>query len=491
VSRALWVVIAGLGLPGILPALAIARRSPALVFLAPLMGAGMAAVAAELELGVGLSLLTWYVVVAVTANVAVVAWWLTAGRSPPLASPPWTWSILTMLVVLGALIVPLTSLRTGIIGYDGNAVWLTHTLMVSGGHHELLTGLRNAAYTFSNPDYPPLVPAAGALAFALVGRGDLRVAIEVTALLTACALGVVGAGVAAVGGRGRPSSRIAAVVAAGAVCMVGFSVTGIYYAVGGYADLLWSAAAVGAVVWGLVLPRSTQALVVAWICAGVASVTKNEGLATALVVLVLIALRYRPLALSRLRRPRVQPESRGLQDVAVGSAVRRWAERAGFVVVPALPGLAWAGLARLIGLHNAFFTSSSAESPVSRARATIHGMAPHLVVVPVALAVLVAGCYFVRRDRERARLGHPAWLWTAWFLSLALIYVTYVLGSPPIKWWLLTSVDRTTIYPQLVLYTDLAIWMAIAFGGGGAQAAGERPAAAPVAAAPVAARTDA
>jgi hypothetical protein len=480
VSRALLVVIAGLGLPGILPALAVARRGPALVFLAPLMGAVMAAVAAELELGVGLSLLTWYVVVAMTANVAVVAWWLAAGRSRPQAGPPWAWSILTVVVVLGGLIVPLTGLRAGIIGYDGNAIWLTHTLMVSGGHHELLTGLRSAAYTFSNPDYPPLVPAAGALAFALVGRGDLRVAIEVTALLNACALGVVGAGVAAVAGRGRPLSRLAALVAAAAVCIVGFSVTGIYYAVGGYADLLWSAAAVGAVVWGLVLPRSTQALGIAWICAAVASVTKNEGLTTALVVLVLIAFRYRPPAPSWLRRSREQPASRGLQGVAVWPAVRSWAERAGFVVGPALPGLAWAGLARVIGLNDAFFTSSSTESPASRAGATIHGMAPYLAVAPVALAVLVAGCYFVRRDRRRARLANPAWLWAVCLLYLAIIFATYVLGSPEIQWWLHTSVARTTIFPQLLLYTDLAIWLVIASGSGAAETAGERPEAVPV-----------
>src|SRR6202035_4035123 len=116
----------------------------------------------------------------------------------------WTWTILTVTVLLGALIVPLTGLRAGIIGYDGNAIWLTHTLMVSGGHHALLTGLRSSAYTFSNPDYPPLVPAAGAVAFALVGRGDLRVAIEVTALLNACALGVAGAGGAGGGGTRGP-----------------------------------------------------------------------------------------------------------------------------------------------------------------------------------------------------------------------------------------------------------------------------------------------
>ena len=463
-SQALVVVIVWLGLPCILPALATARRSPAAVFLAPLAGAFMTAVAAALELGVGLSLLTWYVVVAVTAN-AAAAWWLAVGQSRPRADPPWTWFILTLAVVLGALIAPLTGLRAGIIGYDGNAIWLTHALMVSGGHHALLTGLQNPAYSFSNPDYPPLVPAAGALAFTAYGHGDLRVAVEVTALLTACALGVVGAGVAAVGSGRRPLSHIAAVAVAGSVCVVGFAVTGTYYALGGYADLLWSAAAVGAVVWGLVLPRSTQALAVAWICAAVASLTKNEGLTTALVVLVMISLRYRPPTPSRRRRLRAQPESQGRPEVAMWPTVRRWAERAAFVAVPALPGLAWAGLVRLIGLHDAFFGSSSAESSASRAIAAAHGMAAHITVMPVALAVLVAGCCFVRTDRGHALLGHPAWLWAACLLSLAIIFATYVFGSYEIHWWLSTSVARTTIFAQLMLYTDLAIWLIIASGG--------------------------
>ncbi len=276
--------------------------------------------------------------------------------------------------------------------------------------------------------------------------------------------------------------------------MVGFAVAG-YYGVYGYADLLWAAAAVGAVVWGLVLPTSTRALVIAWICAAVASLTKNEGLATALVVLVLIALRYRPLVLPKLRRPdaHTDPRDRG---VVVWPVVPRWAERAAFVLVPALPGLAWAGLVRLIGLHDAFFMSSSTESPASRADATFHGMAAHLAVVPVALAVLVAGCCFVRRDRARARLGSPAWLWTVCLISLAIIFATYVFGSMEIHWWLGTSVDRTTIFAQLLLYTDLAIWLVIAFGSGTATHAHSEQRDVPLAhserrdASQVAARTD-
>jgi hypothetical protein len=457
----LLVVIVGLGAPGFLLALAVAGASPVLVFLAPLIGAGMAAVAAELELGVGGSLFTWYLVVAVIANVAVVALWLAGVRFLPRADPPWGWSIVTLAVVLGVLIIPLTALRAPMIGWDANSIWLTHALMVSGGHHELLTGLQNPAYSFSNPDYPPLVPAAGALAFALFGRGDLHVAAGTTVLLNACALGVVGTGIAAVGSSGRQVTRIGAVAAGGAVCLVGFAVSG-RYGVDGYTDLLWAAAAVGAVIWGLVLPRSTRMLVVAWICAAVASLTKNEGLTTGLVLLVLIALRYRPLTLSWVRRLRAHPESGDFPGVAAWPAAPRWAERAAFVVVPALPGLLWAGQIRLIGLSDRFFQSPPRGSLLLRANAAMAGMAVHLAVAPVAAAVLVAGCCFLRRDRERARLGNPAWLWTAGLASLSALFATYVFGGDRIFWWLANSVNRTTIFAQLLLYAELAIWLVIA-----------------------------
>jgi hypothetical protein len=220
---------------------------------------------------------------------------------------------------------------------------------------------------------------------------------------------------------------------------------------------------VGAIIWGLVLPRSTQTLVLAWICAAVASLTKNEGFTTALIVLVLIALRYRPLTLPGLR---AHLENRSLPDAAVWQVAWRWTERAAFVMVPALPGLAWAAMARLVGLHDAFFRSSSlTESPVSRADATIAGMAAHLAVAPVALAVLLAGCCFLRRDRERARLGNPAWLWTACLVSLAIIFGTYVFGAFEIHGWLQNSVNRTTIFAQVLLYADLATWLVIALDG--------------------------
>src|SRR5580692_2476398 len=260
--KALFVLVVGLGAPGILPSLAVARRSPVLVFLAPLAGAGMVAVAAEIELGVGGSLVADYAVVAVAANLAVTAWWLAARRSlRPWAGPSWGWSIVTVVVVLAAAAVPLDALRVPMIGGDGNSIWLTHALMVYGGHHELLTDLQNVAYRFSNPDYPLLAPAAGALAFAFYGLGNLHLAVDMTVLLNACAVGVVAVGIATVASTGRLIARVGGVVAGCAICVVAFAVSGIY-GLNGYADLLWAAAAVGAIVWGLVLPRSPRALTI-------------------------------------------------------------------------------------------------------------------------------------------------------------------------------------------------------------------------------------
>ncbi len=485
---ALMTVLLGLGVPGLLPALAVAPRSPVVILLAPVIGAVCAALAAELELGIAGSLFGWYLAIVLVVNLAVIAWWIAAwARAAPARAEravsaarqssrawsrahiaAWAWYFGTVAALLGALAVPLIGLRSQLIGWDSNSIWLTHALMISGGHHELLTDLQNPAYAFSNPDYPPLVPASGALAFKFFGMSSLLVATDTTVFLTACALGVAGVGIAAAAGHTGPLPRAVAIATGGAVCIAGFAVAG-EYGIDGHADLMWAAAAVAAIVWGLVLPRSTQALVVAWICAIAASLTKNEGLTTALIVLVLIALRYRPLGLQAMRQRRKgqdglaeRPRSR---PPPLARRAREWTERAAFVLVPAVPGLAWAGQIHLAGIRDAFFASSSGQSLAGRAAATIDGMGGQLKIAPVAVLLLVAGSLVLRRHRERAQLASPAWLWIACLGSLAVIFATYVFGADPIRWWLQTSVHRTTIFAQVLLYADIGIWLVTAAAG--------------------------
>lgn len=462
--KAAEVLVLGLAVPGLLPALAVARRSPAVIFLAPIVGAIMAALAAELELAGGGSLLRCYVLVAAVVNLAVIASLVLARhfwRRPlvPQERFPAEWSILTAVIVLAALAVPVSGLRAHEIGWDANSIWLTHALMLSGGPHQLVTAMKNPAYVFANPDYPPLAPAAGALGFALFGQGDLYLAINMTELVTACALGLVGTAIATVATTGRQLTYVPAIAAGGILSLLGFAVAGLP-GIDGYTDLPWSAAAVAAIVFGLVLPKSTQYLVTGWICAVAASLIKNEGLITAMAIIVLIALRYRPLTLRRPGRDLDDVESAG---TAAGRAARLWAERAAFVIGPGLPCLIWVAQLRLLGVKSDFFTLSTSESLAYRAGATVEGMAPYLVIAPVALAVMILGSMFLRQDRRRSGLANPLWLWCAALLGLGAIFSTYVLGGPEIHDWLGASVSRVTDFGQLVLYAELAIWLVIAF----------------------------
>ncbi len=460
--KAAEVLIVGLGVPGLLPALVAARRSPALIFLAPLIGAAMAAVAAEIELGVGGTLVHWYVIVAVTVNVLAGAWWLAFGRRTRWPSLPWYWSLVTVVVTFAALAFPLTALRVPTFGRDPNSIWLTHALLIAGGHHALVAGLKNPVYAFDNPDYPPLVPAASALAFAFDGMGDLHLSVDMTVLLTACALGVLGAAITMAADKSRHLTRAAAAAAAGAICLTGFAVSG-KFGISGYTDLLWAAAAAAAVIFGLVLPRSQQNLCLAWICAVTASLTKNEGLTTALIILVLLAFRYRPVTL-----PRRKPAGAGPAPASRSSFSRfalTWAERAAFVIVPAIPGVASAELARHLGLQNAFFAATGHHALALRTSATITAMEPHLRVVLVAMVITLAGCLVLNADRRRAGFGNPAWLWVGWVFSLGAIAATYVFGTLELSLWLKNSVNRTTIFAQLVLYAYIAVWLVIGVEG--------------------------
>jgi hypothetical protein len=443
--------IFGLTLTGLLPALAMAGITPVSLFLSPLIGAIAAAVAVEFEIGLGGTLLLWFVVVAVILNLIAFAY-LLRGRSFP-ARHTDGWSIATVIVLLAVLAVELTGIRAHEVGYDGAITWTTHALLISGGHTTLVSGLQNPAYLAANPDYPPLVPAVSALGFSFAGRSVLILGSELTALLNAAAIGVIAAGVATVC---RPSTRRAhmlSILFAALVCLAAYSVGGNYIHVGNYgvdgdADLLWAAAAVAAIVWGLVLPRGRAALMVAWSSAIVASLTKNEGLVTAIAILLLIAIRYHP--------PMARHEDAGA-PVRRASA-KRWAVCALMWIAPAIPGLVWLVQMHLLGVQNYFFGTPTSESVGVRTSATFKAMTNSEEIFWVALLVVAIGCLWFRTSRQQAELGHPLWLWTAWVVGNALIAATYVFGDLEIHTWLTESVDRTTIYGKLLLLVDIAVW---------------------------------
>jgi len=339
----------GLTLIGVLPAIAMAGVTPVFVFLSPLIGAVAAEVAVELEIAVGGTLVPWFIVIAVLLNIAALA--ILLRRK---SFPSWNirgWSLAVMIVLFVVLAIPLTGMRAHEVSYDGAITWTTHALLISAGHGALVPAMQNSAYLAANPDYPPLVPAVNALGFSFAGRDVLILGSELTALLNAAAIGVIGVGVTTIC---RPTARrqhLLSLFFAVVICLAAYSVAGDYFRVGNYgvdneADLLWAAAAVAAVLWGLVLPRERTALLVAWSCAIVASLTKNEGLVTSIIILLLIALRY--------RRP-----SLAWRDVTHRrGTLRSWAIFIVMWIGPALPGLIWLAQMRL----PMFITISSGRS---------------------------------------------------------------------------------------------------------------------------------
>jgi hypothetical protein len=461
-------------LPGVLPALALSGFYPATPFLIPLAGATMAAVAAGLEFAVTGSIMDWFIVVAVLVNVsAAIALRAnfvnrtrplalsgavgSTGASPSAKAAPLSsgWRAICLLVVTAGVAWPLLVLKEPVIGYDTQAIWLIHAAQISGGHHAMVAGFTNPYYRESHPDYPPLIPGAGALIYAVLGQVSHRLAVAVTTVLNASAIGVVATGLLRiVPARSTALVRLAAVLVAFAFCGAGFGIGGTA-AVSGYADVLWSAAALGATVYGLVLPRERRHLLLAWLCILVASLTKNEGLAASIVISGLTAIRYMRPGQAPLGSPR---RAHRVTGSAVETGMRAWTRLAAAGLAPLVPGVIWPILVREHGLEDSFFLSGSPQSVSTRLTATIAAMSGHLYLVPGALVVLLIGVLTLRYRRADLGLANPAWLWTVAVASLLITAATYVFGTPAIHWWLNHSVGRTTIFAQMTFLSEIVIW---------------------------------
>jgi hypothetical protein len=471
-------VLAALALlvaPAVLPALALLGARTTTVFITPLVGAVFAAIAAELEAAVGSTLLTWYVILAVLANVAAlavlrrgfVASWkaqrtqlqaLDGGGPRGWAWPSW-WSWATVAVMALAAGWPLQVLRTPVLGYDGFAIWTLHSLFIYGGHSVYVGALTDPVYRFSNPNYPPLVPATGALGFVTEGGIDLRLAVILTAVLNACALAAAGCAIAAsAAAHGRALARVVGLGGGACVCLIGFGLSG-YFGVSGYADLLWAASALAAILIGLVLPPSLRNLAAAWVCATVAGLSKPEGFITACMILGLLAVRYIPRPVTPLTAPRQKAE--GVRR-SVGIVWAHWAAKVVvFAVVMALPGLFWSGYVKYEKIGSGF-VGTSGQSLALRSRAIAPVLWSNLHVLPLAVGVALVGAVVLSRRRRRLALASDVWLWIVLAGSLAALLITYVFGALEIHWWLSTSANRTTIFENLSAYGDMAVWLTVA-----------------------------
>ena len=166
----------------------------------------------------------------------------------------------------------------------------------------------------------------------------------------------------------------------------------------------------------------------------VAGLTKVEGTAVAMIIVVVLTARL------------------------LGYGRRR-----GRLVLTGLAGLVallvWPLATLVMGVPNDPSLRGSREgSLLNRAHRTLSAAGPHLEVVLLALACGVAGFLLLRQVRSRLGLGNDLWAWIALVGAVLVLGGAYVFGPGNVELWLDTSVNRTTIFVALLGWWIAAVW---------------------------------
>jgi hypothetical protein len=413
--------------PCLLPAVAVLGPRPAALPLAGALTAVAASVAGIASLLTGLSPAGWLVLVAVVINAAATA---ALKRRRPGRPPAGQMLQESLLIILAA--APALQLRRLPVDWDARSIWLFHSRWFYAGGRFLQGALGNPAFVFSHADYPPLVPATVGTFWRLTGRIDLALGQELIAVLNICVLALLAVAFTRLV-RDRAGSALPAV--AGALAMVGaLGIGGIYFA-NGYADLLWATAAAAAVLYLLIAHPETTNTALGLVTVSIAGLTKNEGLAAAMVVLALAAVRHR--------------RSRSALGGLGGCGVLM---------------LAWPVLARAHGASPDLVPGRILGGPAIGPRLVMISQAARPFVFPVlipALICAVVGWALFRQVRSDGGLAGPVWAWAAIGGAVASLMGAYLASPYDLRWHLRTSIDRTTIGPRILLLCDVLVWIVV------------------------------
>jgi hypothetical protein len=507
------VSIAMLSIAGLLPTLALVGWRWMTLPLFPLVGAIVAALAATCFMAVGGSLLGWFLALAVVAALCVAAYWARRpdrrpwpwpwpGRSDPISTPtstsisasaPWHWraGAIGALVILLACLWCLRGLATPTVGFDARVLWIMRAGWLLQSHHQLLVNMRSPNLILVQTPYPPLVSASIAVGWQITGAHTVRLGVVLIAMLNTCALSVAAFAVVESGRtctrrlRARENTTsdvnsssggrltdgglvfgpaVIGVVAAGLLVFVAFGVTEPFMT-NGYADPIWSLAAVGAVAFGLQLETARVNQGVALILVLVAGMSKDEGFATAIVLILLLA---------------------GREIVGMSTVERRrqwW--RPTIVAVAVLTAIgAWPGLMRILHVRAGNMTHAPVHAFPSRARTAFDGLTPYLHVIVLAAPVAIIGGLVLSQLRRRCGLANDWWAWLGLAGGLAAVIAGYVTGTVPLQDWLVGTADRVSEFSTLTAWWILAVWAVVASGAVGQRTRPTDPAEAEPAARP-------
>lgn len=468
---------------GLLPALALIGLRWIAIPLVPLTGAVAAAMAATGYLAVGGTFMVWFVGLAVVGVLVVVAYWVTRPERRPWARPARSqtplvgWHRITGIAGAAAILAScawcLRDLASPTVGYDARALWLTRAGWFLQSHHQLLIDMRDWYLVVGQSAYPPLLSASTAVSWSVTGNHSMRLGVVVIALLNTCALATAAFALVECGRRlatrlsteGAPKAAnpgrapaagssslnagrswvvvpmVVGVVSAVLLIFIAFGITEPFMT-NGYADPLWSLAAVGAVAYGLQMHAGRSELGVVLVLVLVAGLSKDEGVATAGALIVLMAIR-------------------GLMTMSAGTRRALWWRPVLIGAVELATIGAWPILMRLIHARGQTSSFSPPGTMVSRAHATADGMAPYLHVLVLAAPVAAVGGLLLSRARRRGGVANDWWGWAGLACGLLAVGGALVVGPAAIGPWLVTTVHRVTEFPALTGWWILATWAVV------------------------------
>lgn len=452
-----WAVAAGVALltaTGALPAWRLAGGRPLAVFLAPCLGALVAAVSAVVTVVGSSEPLRWYVAFAAAANAAALA--SVAGREHhrrrPTAGPAVLVAVVLVAVGFGAAVLG----RVG-PGPVADATWEPLARVLVHGHAAVRPALEPSS-TAVRLLSSPLGAGTASVTWLVTGATSGAVARGVLLVLTAAAVGAAACAVVEAGGAagtGRsPAVRLVAATAGIAFCLAAFGVAG-PAAAGGDLTLLWAAAATGAAVLCLVLEPTGWHLRAGMVLGAVATLAGPPGVTAAAVLVVAVALR---------RVVGVSGRGRG--------ALRLVDLTGGLVSLAAVAAWPVAAFFSGVGPPSAALPPSGGLARVGDAWRSV--ASPMWPLVPAA-AVAVVAAVVVGRHRRRAGLAGDAGpaLVAAVVVAAQLAAVGWDTGvSLPLR---LEPHRLVAALPLLVASALMAVWAPVALAATGRAARGSAP----------------
>ena len=453
------VAICALAAVGALPVVAGVGLRWVSVPLAPLAGAVVAALAATASLTFGGPLISWFVGLAALGAAAVFGLWVVrpdlgprrGSTGPGSGALDRAVGIVGFVAVVGACAWSLRGLRSPTVGFDARALWVMRPGWFLQSHAHLLVDLKSRDLVLGQSAYPPLVSASVAVAWKITGVHTARLGVTTVAVLNICALATAALALVECG---RTVARrvgrtlipmVAGVVGALLLVVVAAGVTEPFLT-NGYADPLWSLAAVGAVAFGLQLGDDPSARAVTVVLILVAGTTKDEGFVTALALVVLVA-------------------ARSVGWAGLRGARHRWVAPAVVATCELAVLVWWPLMMRVIGARGASSTFTADTDLAHRTSATVHGMSPYLHVLVVALPLAVVGGLVLSGVRRRVGMGNDLWAWAALAVGLTAVGAVLVASTSPIGPWILSTVHRITEFPILQAWWIIGIWAVVAAAG--------------------------